>query len=318
MPAYYNENEPFAADWLRGLIRAKQLPAGEVDVRSIADVRPEDLRGFRQCHFFAGIGGWPLSLKLAGWHGNRPVWTGSPPCQPFSAAGCRKSVADDRHLWPHWFRLIAECKPPTIFGEQVARAVGAQWFDAVAHDLESIGYAAGAAVLPACAVGAPHIRERLWFVAHADRRGRQIKRVEEHRELVGTSRAEFDRLGAWGRRSRSIVADAARSGQSHGTWRETQATARGRALSGSGCADVADTESGRQRARRGASKAIWTGSAPIEPERCDSAPPGGHWSIEPGMGRVAHGIPARVGKLRALGNAIVPQIAAEFIRAASV
>lgn len=84
---YYNENDPKAAAWLRELIRCGHIPFGYVDTRSICDVRADELVRYVQCHFFAGIGGWPLALKLAGWPGDRPVWTGSCPCQPFSAAG---------------------------------------------------------------------------------------------------------------------------------------------------------------------------------------------------------------------------------------
>ena len=84
---YYNEFDPYAAQWLRNLIAAGHLPAGEVDERSIVDVQPNDLDGYRQCHFFAGIGGWSLAARLAGWPDDRELWTGSCPCQPFSAAG---------------------------------------------------------------------------------------------------------------------------------------------------------------------------------------------------------------------------------------
>src|SRR3990167_8310376 len=119
---YYNDNEPFVAAWLRNLIAAGHLPAGDVDERPIQAVQPDDLRGYTQCHFFAGIGGWALALELAEW-GDRPVWSGSCPCQPFSAAGKGKAGADERHLWPEWFRLIRECRPERIFGEQVAGAI---------------------------------------------------------------------------------------------------------------------------------------------------------------------------------------------------
>ena len=108
MAAYYNEIDPFAAAWLRELIKAGLIANGEVDERSIADVQPEDVRGFTQCHFFAGIGGWSYALRLAGWPDDRPVWTGSCPCQGYSAAGKQKGAADARNLWPAWFRLIRE------------------------------------------------------------------------------------------------------------------------------------------------------------------------------------------------------------------
>lgn len=162
---YYNEFDPSAAAWLRNLISAGLIPEGVVDERSIVDVRPEDLRGYTQCHFFTGIGGWSHALQLAGWPEDRPVWTGSCPCQPFSTAGKQKGKADERHLWPVWFRLISECRPSVVFGEQVAAAVTHEWLDEVATDLESEDYAFGSAIIPACGVGAPHKRDRLWFVA---------------------------------------------------------------------------------------------------------------------------------------------------------
>ena len=162
---YYNEIEPFAVEWLRNLIDAGLIPSGHVDNRSIEDVTPNDLRGYTQCHFFAGIGGWPLALALAGWPADREVWTGSCPCQPFSVAGKGMGTADQRHLWPAWFHLIRLCKPAVVFGEQVAAAVGHAWLDGVCADMEGQGYAIGAAVLPACAAGAPHRRDRLWFGA---------------------------------------------------------------------------------------------------------------------------------------------------------
>jgi DNA (cytosine-5)-methyltransferase 1 len=234
---YYNENDPFAAAWLRNLIKAGLIPHGDVDDRDIRDVRPGDLTGYDQCHFFAGIGGWSLALELAGWSADRPVWTGSCPCQPFSAAGRRKGFADERDLWPVWHGLIEKCRPAIVLGEQVARAVRDGWLDRTADDMERSHYAIGAALLQACTIGAPQERERLYFVARAS--GARLPLPE-------------------------------------------QETVRG----------------SRGRAKRGATA-----------ERC-------RWPGESGLVRVAHGVPGRVGKLRALGNAIVPQIAAEFIRAA--
>jgi DNA (cytosine-5)-methyltransferase 1 len=168
MAAYYNEHDPKAAAWLRELIRDGLIADGEVDTRSIVDVRPADLRGFQQCHFFAGIGGWSYALRLAGWPDDRAVWTGSCPCQPFSAAGKGHGEADTRHLWPAWFKLIRECRPRVVFGEQVAAAARTGWIDAVFADMEGVDYACGAVVLGAHSVGAPHLRQRLWFVAKSN------------------------------------------------------------------------------------------------------------------------------------------------------
>lgn len=174
--AYYNEIDPFAAQWLRNLIAAGHIAPGEVDERSIEDVTPDDLRGFTQCHFFAGIGVWSHSLRLAGWPDDRPVWTGSCPCQPFSAAGKGDGFADERHLWPHFFHLISERRPQHVFGEQVASGNANTWFDLVQADLEGVGYAFGLVPFTSAGIGAPHIRERAYWVANAnsvvsDRRG---------------------------------------------------------------------------------------------------------------------------------------------------
>ena len=169
---YYNEFDPKAAAWLRVLISEQLIPDGIVDERSIRDVRPADLDGFTQCHFFAGIGGWPLALQLAGWRAGRPVWTGSCPCQPFSTAGKGLAQADERHLWLEFFRLIRQRRPDTVFGEQVESAIGHGWLDGISADLEGEGYAVGAAVLGAHSVGAPHKRQRLYWVADYQGQGR--------------------------------------------------------------------------------------------------------------------------------------------------
>jgi DNA (cytosine-5)-methyltransferase 1 len=165
MAVYYNEIEPYAAAWLRSLISSGLIPDGEVDERSILDVSADDLKGFRQCHFFTGIGGWPYALRLAGWDDDRECWTGSAPCQPISVAGKQKGADDDRHLWPAFYRLISERRPAVVFGEQVAGALGREWLSGVRADLEDAGYACGAADLCAASVGAPHIRQRLYWVA---------------------------------------------------------------------------------------------------------------------------------------------------------
>ena len=205
MLTYYNDNDPFVCAWLHNLIAAKVIPAGEVDERPIQEVTADDVRGFTQCHFFAGIGGWAYALQLAGW-GDRPVWTGSCPCQPFSAAGKRGSHADERHLWPEWFRLLRECGPHVVFGEQVSGAVGLGWLDAVALDLESEGYAVGACVLGAHSVGAPHHRQRLWFVAESN--GQRF----DGRPAAGRRQTRTQDAGCGGRLADAEVSERRRAG----------------------------------------------------------------------------------------------------------
>ena len=177
MAAYYNEIDAYAAQWLRNLIADGHIAPGEVDERSIVGVRPDDLRGFTQCHFFAGIGGWSYALRLAGWPDDRPVWTGSCPCQPYSVAsvshGGSKGQDDERHLWPHFLALIRECRPARVFGEQVESAVAWGWLDEVCMDLEGAGYSVAAGVLRADAFGAVHQRGRLYWVADASGEGRE-------------------------------------------------------------------------------------------------------------------------------------------------
>lgn len=163
--AYYNENDPKAAAWLRELIKGGHIAPGEVDERSIEDVPTSDLDGYTQCHFFAGIGGWSLALRLAGVPDDYPVWTGSCPCTPHSRAAHGNNTAHD--LWEQFAWRISAKLPRVLFSEQVANTSG--WFDVVCDDLEALDYSIGAAVLPACSVGADHIRERLYFVGYSDK-----------------------------------------------------------------------------------------------------------------------------------------------------
>jgi DNA (cytosine-5)-methyltransferase 1 len=263
---YYNEFDPHAAAWLRNLCHANIIPPGDIDTRSIVEVSADDVKNYTQCHFFAGIGGWCHALHLAEWSVERPVWTGSCPCQPFSASGKGGAFDDPRHLWPFWYRLIDECRPPVVFGEQVASKDGLLWLDLVSTDMERSGYAFAANDLCAASVGAPHIRQRLWFVGLADTYGRERNRVasgegcKSDRQTTGRveSNGEPERSGA------SNYADAL-----DGFWRDADWL---------GCRD------GKFR------------------------------PVEPGTFPLAHGIPGRVGRLRAYGNAIVPQVAAEFIK----
>lgn len=281
MSAYYNEIEPYAAQWLRNLIAKGLIADGEVDTRSIVDVQPVDLRGFTQCHFFAGIGGWSHALRLAGWPDDRPVWTGSCPCQPFSSAGKGAGQADERHLWPIFFDLIRACRPLVVMGEQVAAAVGKSWLDGVCTDLEGIGYATRAAVVPACAVNAPHRRDRLWFVADAGG-GRRSEQGEGQDQLARGTKA----LGSGDEPLAHPNMPHGEGGGIPGGVHEENAHHDGGSLHGA----WADS--------------LWLAGADGKARR-----------VKSGVRLLANGVPARVGKLRAYGNAIAPPLAAEVIKA---
>lgn len=212
---YYNEFDPKAAEWLRELIKAKLIPQGTVDERSICDIEPSDLSEFTQCHFFAGIGGWSLALQLAGCPADRPVWTGSCPCQSYSVAGKRKGNDDARNLWPVFFNLIRECKPHMVFGEQVENAIRHGWLDGISADLEGEGYACGHAVLGAHSAGAPHIRQRLYWVADRQCEGLEGRirgwshpgREDQHGHLgCGSTTLRVADAETWGRQDGPQIA----------------------------------------------------------------------------------------------------------------
>jgi len=299
-PAYFNEIDPYAAEWLRNLIAAGHLPAGDVDTRSIVDVAADDLVGYGQCHFFAGIGGWALAARLAGWRDDRELWTGSCPCQPFSVAGKGAGTDDERHLWPHQFRLIRARRPAVWMGEQVAAAGGKGWLDGVLADLEGIGYAGRAAVVPACAADAPHRRDRLWIVTE---RGGAVDHSKRPR-LEGLAVHDGAARG-WSQQDRP-ASEAGGGGD--------VAVTRGDGH------DPANLNAAEPRCNRQDDGLPVGGGGELR----GSAWAGAGWIIghdgkarrvEPGIRLLAHGVPARVGRLRAYGNAIVPQVAAEVIAA---
>jgi len=352
MSAWYNEIDPVKAEWLRELIRAGLIAPGDVDERSIADVKPAELLEYAQCHFFAGIGAWSYALRCAGWPDDRPVWTGSCPCPSFSTAGKGQGFRDPRHLWPHWFQLIRELRPAVLFGEQVSAAIGHGWLDLVQSDLEGADYAVGAAVLGACSVGAPHIRQRLYFVAHANvRRPEQCDTGEwpvseldarcvasglgiskdagfQERELHAGSFGEAictsTRKGFERRSDLEFVAhperDAGRPDQPE------QGPNRGAVDGGSGTVgELGDAAQGGLGVYRGAPGSAGHAQEPGKTLR--PSPLNGFWRdadwigcrdgrwrpVEPGTFPLASGVAARVGRLRGYGDALCAPAAQAFI-----
>lgn len=203
MAAYYNEIDPYAAQWLRNLIAAGHIAPGDVDERSIEDVHPDDLKPYTQCHFFAGVGVWSYALRHAGWPDDGPVWTGSCPCQPFSAAGKGAGFSDERHLWPSWHHLIKERGPSVIFGEQVASQAGLLWIDLVQTDLEAEGYAFGSADICSAGVGSANGRQRLYLVA--DSNGHRCPRRPQQDIRTKQPEQQAPRRGDPGRRGEDAL-----------------------------------------------------------------------------------------------------------------
>jgi DNA (cytosine-5)-methyltransferase 1 len=281
---YYNENDKYSADWLENLIAGGVIPPGNVDRRDIRDVRPGDLDGYTQCHFFAGIGGWAHALDIAAVTPDSRLWTGSCPCQPFSTAGRRRGVEDERHLWPAFRWLVTQCQPPVVFGEQVASPAGRSWLSGVRTDLEDLGYGLGAADLCAASVGAPHMRQRLYWVAESSR---------ERQSRVGV----HVRTGKEGERLPEIV----RRGETRRVG-DTDSTAAGWYTRG-----ISRTEETGESERQDA----WSLADCVSVTGADDKVRRIESTIKP----LVDGVPGRVGQLRSYGNAIVPQVAAEFIGA---
>ena len=279
---YYNEIDAKAAAWTRELMKKGLITEGEVDERSIEDVLPADVAGFDRCHFFSGIAGWDYALNQAGYQQwDRIVWTGSCPCQSFSQAGQRKGFTDERHLWSAWFWLIQQCRPDVIFGEQVAGKDGRAWLDLVQSDLEAESYAVGAVGLCAAGFGAPHIRERFFFVADTDsQRCRGIRDMQG----LGTGFSDSGELG------------------------DTD----GKGLQGRGLSETNPGRDGSNKQRVGTPgfvNGFWKDAEWIY---CRD---GKYRPTKSSIFPLASGVPARVGRLRGYGNAINTQVAIEFIRA---
>jgi DNA (cytosine-5)-methyltransferase 1 len=333
MTAYYNEIDPFAADWLEELITAGAIAPGVVDRRDIRDVVPQELKEYTQCHFFAGIGVWSHALRLAGWPDSRPVWTGSCPCQPFSAAGRNTGFADERHLWPAFHWLISECRPPVVFGEQVGGTAGERWLDVVSTDLETQDYAVGSATFPACSVGAPHIRQRMYWMAdrESDRwlpqrqnstgsgagdgsQGRQSPGCHSGSPSGGLADSQYTGLEGWGGakcaeqrengQATALCSSGSRLADSQYTGLEGH-TGDGYPISQQGRVYTQQTGSG---SANGCTGGFWAD--------CEWLPfrDGKYRPVEPGTFPLAHRPSNSLGRLRGYGNAIVAPQAEIFIR----
>lgn len=334
--AYYNEFDPYAAQWLRNLIAAGHIAPGDVDERSIEDFHPDDLKHYTQCHFFAGIGVWSLALRRAGWPDDRPVWTGSCPCQPFSSAGEGAGFDDPRHLWPHFAWLIRQRRPGEVLGEQVASKDAEPWLDLVQADLEAMEYAFGAIAFPSAGIGAPHIRDRTYWVANSNgSAGRQGRQNLRGRPSGGHAKPRSGPCS-------SIVLDGMAQSNSMRLEQESftgiQNTEH-HAESCCGTGSLANPECGntaeptgkwpgpRNPQGAGASDQSQGCSALSDPR--PAGPVNGFWSdadwlfcrdgkwrpVEPGTFPLADGTSSRVGRLRAYGNAINAEAATQFIAA---
>jgi DNA (cytosine-5)-methyltransferase 1 len=306
---YYNEFDPFAAAWLKELIKAGLIPKGDVDERSITEVSAKDVEGYSQCHFFAGIGGWPLALKESGW-GDRPIWTGSCPCQPFSSAGKQNGIKDDRHLWPAFFGLIKKRRPTIVFGEQVAAAIRKGWLDIVFGDLEREKYACGAVVYGAHSVGGPHIRQRLYWVGDSEYGGSlsHHSQSEDGRNVGWTGEnGNPGRLAntAGKRLEGPTGARLSKQARNEFNGRENNWEKRQTVRRSSDNSD--DGERGGEKNPEG--KGFWKEWEWL------SFRDGKRRPIEPGTFPLVDGVPNRMGRLRGYGNALCVPSAQAFIEA---
>lgn len=323
MAVYYNENNSTAVVWLRELIKQGHIANGIVDERSIEDVKPSDLQGYTQCHFFAGIGGWSYALRQAGWSDNKSIWTGSCPCQPFSKAGKKVGFADERHLWPAFHHLIKECHPSIIFGEQVAAKSGESWFDLIQNDMEGEDYSCGMVVFPACSVGSPHLRKRLYWVAEklADSGSIGSRRLSDCKwEKISPigGRSEIKRMA-----NHTINTNRPFNGESKKNDGQKESVGRCSVFSvmvDSNCDGLQELGSKQQTNRVGQY---------IKEKFTNPNPTNGFWKnvdwlfcqdrkwrpVEPGTSPLAYGLTARMGRLCGYGNSIVVPQAQAFIEA---
>ena len=346
MSILYTDFDAACCEWLRELIAEGLIPAGDVLRADIRELKPKDVKHYVQRHYFAGIGGWPLALRIAGWPADRSIVSASCPCQPFSAAGKRKGHADERHLWPAFWRIESELRPERIIGEQVEAAIRLGWLDGISADLEAAGYAVGSVVLGAHSVGAPHIRQRLFWVADAGYISAGSGYVAAE-QLEATKRTQSRQHLATGSMAGGLGDTQARGWRERG--HEAQPRSGGHA-DGTGESNRLDNPI-RPRLEGHAGNGDdrhEPGRIGADADRPASAAGGaGHWSdysiipcrdgkyrripTQPGLFPLAHGVSGRVAvvrpdrpetryvsrtaALKGAGNAIVPQLAAEFIRA---
>jgi DNA (cytosine-5)-methyltransferase 1 len=239
------------------------------------------------------------------------VIVGGYPCQPFSVAGKQRGAEDDRHLWPEVYRLVKEIRPTWGIFENVAGHI-TMGLDEVLSDLEAEGYAARPFVIPACGVDAPHRRDRVWVVAHANGEGQSD--VPQHEQWVARTATVGDTLRD-GRPTTEVgaVAGKASDGSKEGQSVAVQSSgASGRehreGLEGNTeqSSDVADTSSQRLQGRA-EEQAHRVGDLQGQSERSGENRTD-FWAVEPNVGRVANGVSNRSHRIKALGNAVVPQI----------
>lgn len=363
----YNDNDENCCAWLKALIAANEIPYGDVWCRSITDIQPDELKQYVQCHFFAGIGGWARALALAGVSTSTPLWTGSCPCPPFSSAAKKKVcpvcggrpfpcpwltgyftcgecdhswLADARHLWPEFWRLIAQCRPPVVLGEQVASDDGLIWFAGVRATLEMAGYGAGACDYPAAGVAAPNLRQRIFWVAdstgngtrdhESERGGRTTTITESHGSVGGLEHPSRNRREQRGTepvgRSVESRCESVRLGHPHDPRPQGQCKRRdgsgertagpsGVGIGASGFWDdytITPCGDGKQRRIERGVKPLVDGLSRVLVRGGDQGASSDEVT-EAEANKTAEG---RIMRLRGYGNSINPYVAARFIQAA--
>lgn len=329
---YYNDNDPKICAWVRELIKRGLVPDGFVDPRPIQEVQGRDIEKYTHCHFFCGICGWAEAFRLAGFPRDRRAISASCPCQPYSVAGAQKGEKDERNLWPEMLRIIRESDFDVIFGEQVEGAIGHGWLDGVQADLEGEGYAVGHCVLGAHSVLSPHIRQRLYWMAHA-RQKFGGRRPPECRSLIEGSGIGIEeaidnqRSGTTGQRDGGGMDNTAdrrpafqESGKDSGSGSTGYLDIGGK----DGRMGHADEPGSQGRGLRSEQGGGELAPRPSEPDGRGT----GFWDdyelipcldgktrrVKSGLPVLAHGVSARVVRLRGYGNSINPYTAAEFIK----